>query len=286
MWKKTIYQKSKQRLRLSVLTKFLDKTGMRPVHLVPTLVLGLLSLALITTILIIKTQGQLEIASIEQVRSPAKIGFDWFGGEAKLQKELDLANIPEILPTANINGQLLGIVLAGDESTVAIKFGGKNEVVHFIGDKLDDQTKIIEIQSHRIVVLQDGINKQMIMKKPETIIQQTKGSKAAEASPSDGFALANMFGAVPVMTGKGSGFKINNLSTEVQSLADIRDGDVVTKVDGVSMREIMADPSSWLKFSASTNLPVSVIRDGKEQIIYINASSLSAKMMPNLGFKP
>jgi len=269
-----------------VLTKFLDKAGMRTVHLVPALVLGLLSLALLTAVLMVKAQGQLDIAAIKQVRSPGRVNFDWFGGEAKPQKELDLANIPEVLPTANINGQLLGIVLAGDESTVAIKFGGTKEGVHFVGDKLDDQTKIVDIQSHRIVVLQDGINKQMVMKRPDTIIQQTKGSEATNGSPSNGFALANMFGAVPVMTAGGSGFKINNLSTEVQSLADIREGDVVTKVDGVSMRDIMADPSNWLKFSASTNLPVSVIRDGKEQVIYINASSLSAKMMPNLGFKP
>ena len=48
----------------------------------------------------------------------------------------------------------------------------------------------------------------------------------------------------------------------------------------------MANPSEWLKFSASTNLPVTLLRDGKEQIVYINASSLSAKMMPNLGYKP
>jgi PHD/YefM family antitoxin component YafN of YafNO toxin-antitoxin module len=48
----------------------------------------------------------------------------------------------------------------------------------------------------------------------------------------------------------------------------------------------MANPSEWFKFSASTNLPVTILRDGEEQIIYINAASLSAKMMPNVGFKP
>jgi S1-C subfamily serine protease len=91
---------------------------------------------------------------------------------------------------------------------------------------------------------------------------------------------------VPVIAGGTTGFKLNDLSSEVQSLADIREGDVVIGVDGVSLKDIMADPSSWVKFSASTNLPVTVLRDGEKQIIYINASSLSAKMMPNLGFKP
>ena len=138
----------------------------------------------------------------------------------------------------------------------------------------------------RIVVLQDGANKQMVMKKPDTIIEQSKG-KAKTEKPSDGgFALANMFGAVPVMAAGTTGFKLNDLSAEIQSLADIREGDVVIGVDGASMRDIMSDPSNWQKFSTSTNLPITVFRDGEKQIIYINASSLSAKMMPNLGFKP
>jgi type II secretory pathway component PulC len=281
-----IYQKQQQRLRLSVLTKFLNKVEMQRNQLLPLLAIGLVSLVLLVAVVVEKTQERPEIAVIDKVRSPAKLTFNWFGGEAKPQKEIDLANIPENLPMANINAQLLGIVLAGDESTATIKFGGSKEIVHFIGDKIEGQTKIVDIQSYRIVVLQGGVNKQMVMKKPDTIIEQTKGSAKSEGSPSSGFAFANMFGAVPVMAGGSSGFKINDLSAEVQSLADIREGDVVIGVDGASMQDIMADPTRWMKFSASSNLPVTVLRDGQKQIIYINASSLSAKIMPNLGFKP
>jgi type II secretory pathway component PulC len=269
-----------------VLTKLLNKVGMPVAQLLPLLVLALISLTLLIAVLLEKMQEQPDIIGIQQVRAPANIGFDWFGGVAKVQKEIDMSNIPDNLPIANINAQLLGVVLAGDDSTATIKFGGAKEVVHFVGDKIETQTKIIDIQSYRIVVLQDGVNKQMVMKKPDTIIEQTKGSGSAGSGKNSGFALANMFGAVPVMAGGTTGFKINNLSSEMQMLADIQDGDVVTKVNGVSIRDIMADPSNWLEFSTSTNLPVSVIRGGEEQVIYINASSLSAKMMPNLGFKP
>jgi S1-C subfamily serine protease len=92
-----------------------------------------------------------------------------------------------------------------------------------------------------------------------------------------------MFGAVPVMVQGSTGFKVNNLSTEMQQLADIQEGDIITQVDGVPINDIMANPAMWLKFSSSTSLPLSVMRDNQMQIIYINASSLSAKMMPNLG---
>ena len=95
--------------------------------------------------------------------------------------------------------------------------------------------------------------------------------------------LANMFGAVPVMVQGSTGFKVNNLSTEMQQLADIQEGDIIAQVDGVPISEIMANPAMWLKFSSSTSLPLSVMRDNQMQIIYINASSLSAKMMPSLG---
>lgn len=275
-------------MRFSVLTKFLDRLGIQQNQLLPTLALGLVTLVLVVAVLLEKIQEQPFISAIEQVRSPAKLNFNWFGAEIKPKKSIDLNNIPENLPIANINAQLLGILLAGDESTATIKFGGSKEVVHFIGDKIEGQTKIVDIQSFRIVVLQDGVNKQMLMKKPDTIIEQTKGSGKAntKGSSAGGFALANMFGAVPVLSGGTTGFKINDLSAEVQSLADIREGDVVIGVDGISMRDIMADPTNWMKFSASTNLPVTVMREGEKQIIYINASSLSAKMMPNLGFKP
>ena len=269
-----------------MLTKFLEKAGMQRNQLLPVFIMGLVTLVLATAILLEKIKQPPAISAIEQVRSPAKINFNWFGDEVKPQKEIDLENIPENLPMANINAQLLGVVLADDASTATIKFGGSKEVVHFIGDKIEGQTKIIDIQSYRIVVLQGGVNKQMVMKKPDTIIEQSKGVSKAGKSAQSGFAFANMFGAVPVMAGGTTGFKLNDLSDEVQTLADIREGDVVVGVDGASMQEIMADPSSWTKFTTSTNLPVTVIRDGEKQIIYINASSLSAKMMPNLGFKP
>ena len=69
----------------------------------------------------------------------------------------------------------------------------------------------------------------------------------------------------------------------MQQLAYIQEGYIITQVDGVPINDIMANPAMWLKFSSSTSLPLSVIRDNQMQIIYSNASSLSATMMPNRG---
>jgi len=76
---------------------------------------------------------------------------------------------------------------------------------------------------------------------------------------------------------------MNNLSDEIKILADIQEGDVVMQVDGLSIQNLLEDPTKWMSYSGSSSLPVTVIRQGQEEIIYVNAASLSAKMLPKLG---
>ena len=125
-----------------------------------------------------------------------------------------------------------------------------------------------------------------MMKKPAVIIQSEPITTVREESSSQGFALANMFGAVPVNIAGGKGFKINNLSSNVKALADIRDGDVVVQVDGLSVQDLMSNPMKMMTLSKANSVPVTVMRNGRQEIIYVNAASLSAKMLPTLGFNP
>jgi type II secretory pathway component PulC len=268
-----------------VLNNISQITQVLKAQLIPLVVLVIITLGLTLVVVIEKLDSESEEVAIQQVRAPAKVSFNWFGAKAVAQKEVDMSNIYDELPAADIDAQLLGVVIAGDASSATVKFGGSKEVVHFKGDKLNAKTTIIDIQGYRLVVRQDGVNKQMLMQKPESIIEQSTGVNVSSSSAkkASGFSLANMFGAVPVMVQGSTGFKVNNLSTEMQQLADIQEGDIITQVDGVPINDIMADPTMWLKFSSSTSLPLSVMRDNQMQIIYINASSLSAKMMPNLG---
>lgn len=254
-------------------------------QLIPLVAMGTLTLGLVAAMAVEKFSTEAEAVAIQKVRAPAKVSFNWFGAKAVSQKQVDMSNIYDDLPTADIDARLLGVIVAGDVSSATVKFGGSKEVVHFKGDKLNVKTTIIDIQGYRLVVSQDGVNKQMLMQKPESIIEHSKGvgTSSGSANKTSGFSLANMFGAVPVMVQGSTGFKVNNLSTEMQQLADIQEGDIITQVDGAPISEIMANPAMWLKFSSSTSLPLSVMRDNQMQIIYINASSLSAKMMPSLG---
>jgi type II secretory pathway component PulC len=192
------------------------------------------------------------------------------------------------LPEANISAVLLGVMMAGEDSLATLKFSGKPEAVYRIGDDLDSGFRLVDIETFRIVVRKNGVTQQVLMKKPEVIIETQQGLPAESqaesySQPEEGFALANMFGAVPVMAGSGAGLKLNNLSAELTSLADLQEGDIVVLVDGKPVQDLMANPAQWVSYSSSNSLAVTVMRQGQEETIYVNAASLSAKILPNLG---
>ncbi len=230
-------------------------------------------------------QAPLEPLSMDRISVTPPPSLDWFGDEP-MEDFADNEEIVEELANASINAQLLGVLLAGEASTATIKVDGSPEAVYQKGDELGSNTTIVDIQPYRIVISQNGVNKQVLMKKPDSIIETEAYSYGAEAQPESGFALANMFGAVPVMASGSSGFKMNNLSDEMKQLADIQEGDVVTQVNGIAIQDIMANSAQWMQFSTSSSLPVTVIRQGQEEVIYVNAASLSAKMLPSLGLNP
>ena len=226
------------------------------------------------------TQATESQKSVARVPNSKVLYWNWFRGAP--QMAVDTEEQLGTLEDAKINAILLGVMIAGDASSATLKFNGKPEAVYHKGDNLGANTSLVDIEPYRIVVKQNGINKQVLMKKPDTIMsseETSSGQPAAEA----GFALANMFGAVPINIDGNSGLKMSNLSSEIKILADIQEGDVVMQVDGLSIQSLLQDPTKWMSYSGSSSLPVTVIRQGQEEIIYVNAASLSAKMLPKLG---
>ncbi len=244
--------------------------------------IALVLICLFLSLLIVMEFNQTEERAKQLTRVPSAkaVYWNWFRGSS----DMVIATSEQVgeLADAKINATLLGVMIAGNSSSATLKFNGKPEAVYHIGDKLGSNTSIVEIQPYRIVVNQNGSNKQILLKKPDTIMVTEEASVRQEAH-AEGFALANMFGAVPVNVGGSSGLKMNNISDEIKILADIQDGDIVVKVDGLMVQSLLADPTKWMRYSSASSLPVTVIRQGKEEIIYVNAASLSAKMLPNLG---
>ena len=228
-----------------------------------------------------------ELREISRVPSAQALYWNWFSSSSVVA-EASMVEKHGELPEANMNAVLLGVMMAGEDSLATLKFGGKPEAVYRIGDDLSSGFRLIDIETFRIVVRKNGLTLQVLMKKPEGIIETQQSmptDSAAESSgqPQEGFALANMFGAVPVMAGGGAGLKLNNLSAELSALADLQEGDIVLQIEGKSVQDLMANPAQWASYAASNSLPVKVLRQGQEEIIYVNAASLSAKILQNLG---
>jgi type II secretory pathway component PulC len=245
-----------------------------------------LILALLIALAMSFAESKSTAKALSRTSTPAvaSLRWTWFSGVAVTVPtvELDSSNLAD----ADVNAKLLGVLFSESSSLATISFNGRPEQVYRIGDKLGASIVIKQIQAFRIIVEQNGVKRQILLKKPENVMQTEQApDDSSDDEPADeGFAMANMFGALPVKVDNyGSGFKLSKLSSEMKMLADIEDGDVVVDVGGTGVQELMSDPASWVQYSGETSLPVTVIRNGEEVVLYVNAASLSAKMLPKLG---
>jgi type II secretory pathway component PulC len=216
----------------------------------------------------------------------ARLSWNWFKGTAVTAPIIEVDS--RDLADANAKAKLLGVMLSDSTSLATISLNGRPEQVYRVGDKLGSSIVIKQMEAFRIIVEQNGARRQILLKKPDDVMQIEQSpeseSDSGNQTTNEGFAMANMFGALPVKVDNyGSGFKLNKLSDEMKMLADIEDGDVVVDIGGTGVQELMSDPAEWVKYSSETSLPVTVIRNGEEVVVYVNAASLSAKMLPKLG---
>jgi type II secretory pathway component PulC len=249
------------------------------------LIMTALSAYLLVLIMFVFQSPSTSMEPLQRVASASMLRFAWFGGQQVVQI-VETTEQDQELKDANINAELLGVVLAGEASSATLKFKGKPEKVFQRDEKINTSITLLAIEAYRIIVSENGVKKQILMNKPDTIMETAVSPDGSVQQLQKGFALANMFGAVPVNVAGGSGFKMNNLSSDIKMMADIRDGDVVMQVDGLSVQDLMSDPLKLMSYSSATSLPVTVMRNGRKETIYVNAASLSAKMLPTFGLKP
>jgi type II secretory pathway component PulC len=227
----------------------------------------------------------LDMPTVPQTRLPPANSWNWFTSSFA-PKPVFREN--KVLPEASINADLLGILITSEIATATIKYAGMREKVYLKGDRLGTNMIISEIEPNRVIIEGKGSKEQITLKRPESIFESTLDLDNKKVGLKEGFAIANMFGAVPVSIGSqdgnfDSGYRLNSLSTELRSLADVEDGDVIVAVDGLAVNELIKNSEDWKKFALESNLPVKVIRDGREVIVYVNAASLAQKMLPMLG---
>jgi len=244
--------------------------------------LVLVCVMLLTMVAILYTGDSETVKPIPRVKSnTVSLRWNWFRGSQPVNEVSEVLE----LENATLKATLLGVMISDSISSATMTFNGKPQKVYHVGDKLGSDVTIEKIEPYRIIVKQNGTNKQIVMAKADSVIETEQSSDNTDGQPDDGgFAMANMFGAVPIRVDEyGSGFKLNKLSEEMKMLADLENNDVVVDVGGIGVQELMSDPQQWIKYSTQSSLPVTVIRDGQPVVVYVNAASLSAKMLPKFG---
>lgn len=213
----------------------------------------------------------------------------WFGQNSlaieqniRFQQESE-----EQFAEADINAELIGVVMTQDISTATIRINGQQEKVYSIGDELQSGVELLDVGTSRVVLRERGREVQISMRKPTDLPVQIRNQAIPDATTTsmlqDGFSLANMFDALPVqIENAGTGIQLGGISEEMLSLSELQDGDVVMQVGSTSINELMSNPGQWMSYTTETMLPVTVMRDGQETTLNVNAFSLSARILPNL----
>jgi type II secretory pathway component PulC len=232
-------------------------------------------------------QEQMGIQLLQATTGPNEnYSWRWFGGStASTEQALRQIEAEEQLAEASINAELLGVLSRPGFATATISINGQAEKVFAVGDELQPGIELVSVGTSRVVLNERGRQVQITMHKPENMPIQVNNRRNTASTNilQDGFSLANMFDAVPVqLENAATGIQLGGISDEMLSMTDLQDGDVVMRVGTTTIDELMSNPSQWMSYSTETTLPVTVMRNGQETTLYVNAFSLSARILPNL----
>jgi type II secretory pathway component PulC len=191
----------------------------------------------------------------------------------------------EALEEARLGAKLLGVVYAADKATATLSVSGRAEKVYKAGEEIQSGVRIEAIEPYRVVVVHNGKRQQISIAKSQLSLQGNTDSSSPDSAPlAPGFALGEMFNAVPVSLGdQNSGLKLDSLSAEMQQLAELQDGDVIVSIDNQAVEELLASPAQWMKYTTNTALPVTILRDGQQLVVNVNAPALALRILPALG---
>ncbi len=263
-----------------------------------------LLLSLISVVMLVYMSWNLFLSSelydqteIQLVRPMAlatdNLNWRWFDQSTVTAAQVlsEQNEIDEQLAEASINAELIGVLSTSEFQTATIRINGQPEKVFAIGDELQPGVELVSVGTSRVVLNERGRRVQITMHKPWDMLVQLNAQNSRSGGGNavnstfleDGFSLANMFDALPVqLEDSTTGIQLGGISEELLSLSTLLDGDVVMAVGGKSIDELMSDPSQWMSYTTETTLPVTVIREGEQATLYVNAFSLSARILPSL----
>lgn len=247
------------------------------------------ALALLFAVLLVLAQlarpGDSAFTAPLAPESRSLMAWNWFALAQVPPGEQAAVASTEEYDEVSIQAVLLGVIIAPGAATATIRIA-REEKVFAPGDEIQPGIEVSRIEPTRVVVNQRGRTLQLSF--PEQAgavrVSPARGNAGSGAASGKAFSIPDLFAAEPVsLAGYDSAYRLGSLSPELSQRAGIQEGDVVVRVGKLSISEIQANPASWLSLSTDTALPVTVVRDGSQLTLYVNALALSARLLPDLG---
>lgn len=248
-------------------------------------------LALYFVFLTVRTlvfSGPVVFAEVNLPRSSgASVRWNWYASASAPE---EAPEEQEDLAAASISAELLGVVIAGDDSVATIAVSRKPAQVYRIGDELERNVTLEEVDPTRVVISQSGTRQQILLKDVTGTTRNRSEEdslirvNSAPTQAGVGFSLPGVGSTTPIQVpGEGMGLRLGQVSSDIADLADLQDGDVVLNINGIPVADLFSNPLLWQQFSQETNLPMTVLRDESKEEVYVNAASLFEKIIPQLG---
>lgn len=193
----------------------------------------------------------------------------------------------ETLAEASINGTLHGVLVTHNQAYATLRMAGREERVYQVGDEIQSATEIIAIEPGRVIVSQNGRERQVTLPRQGSRLSTARQPVGVATGVSTnslqlaGFAASQV--AVEGYEGYEGGLQLDAIPEEVGNLSTLQRGDVIIDVDGADIQTLLSDPTLWAQYSNNTALPVTVLRNGERLILSVDAQSLATRLMPALG---
>lgn len=227
-------------------------------------------------------------APVKNSSSVASPRWNWFPSVRQAVEEVVQEKNAEELARATIKAELLGVVITENDSYAAISTTANPQGLYSVGDSIENNVTLEEIQDYRVVISQRGSRRQIPLKSLDASRAAEERSSLIEVGPdtgaNSGFNLSGLVATTPIQLPNGAiGLKLGGLSEDLTDLADVQEGDVVTAVNGTDISQMLTNPLLWQQFSQQTNMPITILRGDEEIELFVNAASLSQKILPRLG---
>lgn len=194
-------------------------------------------------------------------------------------------------PESSLKYKLRGIYYSSDESlaSVILEKDSNNTNFYHLGDEIDKQIYIKQIQPDHIIISRQGRLEKLLLEQPVANMKVAAISRSHAVSRSSNFsskvlqsykrryannplALAKRFQAIPVTkNGKSIGYKLKALRGEsLLKKLNLQENDVFVAINGIGLDKPFQALDALKSLTTAENVSLTLMRNGNRETLDFN----------------